>query len=134
MLIPLKQGAGTTNLVIWVVQASGKPEGNSCGGKEQIVTANNPGFQSCKVTPGTEMSCAGAFPDNHDGSTPWVYGPNLGKNKFVEIKFKVVHQVLKFVYKPIKNQVNNIKTLKVIFDDEQFQLFHLLKLDEAQTF
>lgn len=118
--LPIQQNAGTTNLIVWVVQVSGKPDGNSCGGKEQIVTSENEGFKSCDVSPGKEMQCAGAFPAQFDGSTPFIWGPNLGKNKYAELKFKVPHQVLKFDYKPIKNQVNNIKVLKVEFDDGQF--------------
>jgi len=37
--------------------------------------------------------------------------------------------MIRFDYKPILNQVNNIRKLKVTFDDQFEEIFDLLKLD-----
>ena len=82
----------------------------------------------------SQIECAAAFPGELTGETSWIIPKGKSKNKWIELKFKTAYQVLKFDYKPIKNQLNNIKQLKVIFDDLQFQIFHLIKLDSVQTF
>ena len=82
----------------------------------------------------SQIDCAAAFPGELSGETSWIIPKGKSKNKWIELKFKTAYQVLKFDYKPIKNQLNNIKQLKVIFDDLQFQIFHLIKLDSVQTF
>lgn len=80
------------------------------------------------------MSCASAFPETFDGSTEWVLKSGMAKQKWVELKLKTQYQLLELQFKPVKSQNNNIRKLKVIFDDKQSQLFTLLKLESMQSF
>jgi len=133
--IPIKQGTTPVNLVVWIRQANSKPEANSCGGEEEILSVKSDGYQTCDVHKDSNpMVCGSAFPDQLTGETQWVYAAGKGKNKWVELKLRSKYQLTKFEYKPIANQVNNIKKLKVVFDDESEEVFELLKLDMTQEF
>lgn len=136
VVIPVKKSeAGKNNLLLWVQQGAGKTEILSCGGEVLSLNAQSAGFQGCDVHEDlAEIQCSSAFQKNFQGVTQWVMGTGKAVQKWIELKLVDKHQVLKFEFRPAENTVNNIKRIKVVFDDKSAQFFDLLKLDTLQTF
>jgi len=133
--IPIEQGQTPLNILVWIRQSSSKAEALSCGGEETVLSTKAEDYKSCDVhKESSQMACASAFPPELTGETSWIYSPGKGKQKWVELKLKSKYQMIRFDYKPILNQVNNIRKLKVTFDDQFEEIFDLLKLDIVQTF